>query len=105
MYRLIRECGMPKWLKILIDIVLTITIIYWLGYMLYKFLSVVRFVLHTITEKEHWWFFVVVVLGVLITILFILEFKSDTKPFTSFGKWIISLFDNAKNNVGEALKS
>lgn len=92
MYKLIRECGMPKWLKVLINILLTLTCIYWIGWFLYKILNVVRLFLHTMTEEKIWWISLGIMLVCAITTLLILQFGTDLKPFTNMWDWLTGIF-------------
>lgn len=105
MYKLIRESSMPKWLQIIINVVLTITVVYWLGYMIYKVLDILRLFLHTMTEKKIYW----VALGILFTCflitLFILEFNTDIKPFTLFWEWVCNIFNGARDGLADILHS
>lgn len=74
---------MPKWLKVIINTVLTLTVFYWLGYMIYKVLSVIRYMLHTISEKNHWWFFLLCLFGTTLAIMIICELCTQWTPFTN----------------------
>lgn len=88
---------MPRWLKILIDVLIIVTVVYWLGYTIYKILDVLRMFLHAVSEKKIWWVAIVILLGCTITTLCILEFCTDVKPFTMLGNWIVSLYNDARD--------
>lgn len=105
MYKLVRECGMPKWLKILINITLTVTCVYWLGYFLYKILDVFRLFFHTMTEPKVFWIGLGILLGSAIITLLILEYNTDIKPFTMMWEWVLRTFDGARDKIAEIISS
>lgn len=91
-YKLIKDCGMPKWLKILINILLTLTCVYWIGWFVYKFLDLVRIFLHTMTEKKLFFVSLGIMFICAITTLLILEFRTDVRPFTKMFEWFGRVF-------------
>lgn len=95
---------MPKTLKILLYITITITCIYWLGLLTYKLLELIRFILHLITEKGHWWFVIIVVIGIIIATLLIAQFCFNLNPFGQFGDWIKGNINNFRNWLGDLIK-
>ena len=104
MYKMIRESErLPKWLKILLDIALTLTCIYWVGFLVYKILDVFRLFLHTMTEKKVFWIALCIILMCAITTLCILEFTTDVKPFTQIGDFFIKLFNDTRNVIADAI--
>ena len=105
MYKLIRECEMPSWLKVLINIFLTITVVYWLGYFIYKILNLVRLFLHTMTKKEIYWVSLGIIFICAIITLFILEFNTDIKPFTQMWEWLCSIFNVTRDKIADVLHS
>ena len=96
---------MPKTLKIILYITITITCIYWLGLLAYKLLELIRFILHLITEKGHWWFVIIVIIGIIIATLFIAQFCFNLNPFGQFGAWIKNHIYNFRNWLGDLIKS
>lgn len=105
MYKLIRNCGMPSWLKVLINILLTITVVYWLGYFIYKFLEIFRKFLHTMTKPDVYWIALGIILLAALTTVFILEFCTDIKPFTNLWNWIVSIYDNTRDAIANKIHS
>lgn len=93
MYRLIHNCGMPKWLKILFYIVLTITLIYWLLLGIYKILELLRFCINWVTDKNRWWIFITCIILALLVSLLMAEFVWNLHPFENFWNWILSIFN------------
>ena len=94
MYKILKQCEMPKWLKILINVTLTITCVYWIGLLVYKFLEVVRKFLHTMTEKKIWWIALGIMVSCVVVTLLILEFKTDLNPISAMWGKICGIFGN-----------
>lgn len=105
MYKLIREGNLPSWLKVLINIALTVTVVYWLGYFIYKILNLVRLFLHTMTKKEIYWVSLGIIFICAIITLFILEFNTDIKPFTQMWEWLCSIFNVTRDKIADVLHS
>lgn len=104
MYKMIREKeNLPRWIKMMMYIVLTVTCVYWVGYIIYKVLSLVRFILHSVSSKEHWWFTVFIVIGVGIAMLLFMEFRTESKPFTELWIWIEKMFNEMREKIGNFL--
>ncbi len=103
MYKLIRQGNLPNWIKYIMYILLTVTCVYWVGYFLYKILNFIRFVLHTVTTKEHWWFTVFIVIGLAIALLIFMEYNSDTKPITMFIEYLKEFIKNFREKIGNLI--
>lgn len=99
MYKLIENSSIKNGFKIIIYILLTITCIYWLIYLIYKILDTLRIVLHTMTEKSHWWFFISLCIIFAIGTMVLLETTTEIKPFTSLQRFFIDTFYAVKNWV------
>ena len=101
MYKIIRNCNsIPTWLKVLINVLLTVTVVYWLGYFIYKILEFVRFCINGITkEKGRWWFFILCCLILTISICLFMGFN----PFTELWDWLVSTYENLIQNVVDKL--
>lgn len=105
MYKLLRESNMPKWLKWLLYIVITITCIYWLGIMLYKLLEILRKFLHWCSEKRNWWTFLMCVFIVVIGSLIVAQCFLKLNPFGNFANWIVSKWNSFRNWLGSIVSS
>lgn len=105
MYRWIKEKDLPKWLKILINVLITITIIYWLGFIIYKSLDMLRIFLHTVSETKIWWTSLVIIIACTITTLCILECFTNVKPFTSCKDSIITWWNCVRNKIANIIGS
>ena len=103
MYKFIRQSVMPRWLQILIEVVLTLTVVYWLGYIIYKMIDILRIFLHSMTEKKIWWVSLCIITICAIITLLILEFATDIKPFTHFGAWVVTMYNNVRNSLANLI--
>lgn len=103
MYKLIKECGMPKWLKVLFNVLLTLTCFYWMGYLIYKILEVVRWFLHNVTEKKMFWCMFLFALIIAIGITLYLQFNTDVKPFTMFWDWLVDIYEQGRNKIADII--
>ena len=104
MYKMIRESDkLPNWVKIMLDILLTITLVYLIGFMVYKILDVVRLFLNTMTEKKVYWIALGIVTICSIVTLCILEFATDVKPFTIMGEWFVDMFNSFRTGIADII--
>lgn len=101
LYGVTHKSGLPKWLKVLIYIFLTITIVYWLCILIYKTLELFRFCIHWATDKGNWWLTLSISLIALIVCLCLAQFVWGLNPFGNILEWIVNTF----NNVVEWFKS
>lgn len=94
MYRLVRNSNIPKILKLLIYILLTLSCIYWIGWFVYKFLSITRKIIHWCSDERNWWTFIVCILILVIGSLIIAQFFLGLQPFERFIQWIVDLWND-----------
>ena len=87
LYSLVHTAKMRKLIKILIYILLTLTLVYWIGWLLYKFLELLRKIIHCITEKEHWWFFLSCILLLAIGTFIVAQFVLGLNPYGKIIDW------------------
>lgn len=87
---------LPKWLKVVLVIISILTLVYWVGFIVIKILSAIRFILQEISKKEHWWFFIVTMLLVGIVALLLAQFVFGLDPFGKLTEWCVGIFDNMK---------
>ena len=104
MYRLIWKSKIPRIIKWLLYILLTITIIYWIIIMTYKLLDLMRRFLHFVSDKKNWWTFVCCVCILLIGTFIVAQFVLGLDPFGKFINSIKEMIDNIRNAIGEAIK-
>lgn len=90
---------LPKWLKITLIIISILTLVYWVGFIVIKILSLVRFILQEISKKEHYWFFIVTMLVVGIVALLLSQYVFGLDPFGKIGDWCTETYDKIINEV------
>lgn len=91
MYKIVSNSKLPKFLKILIYILLTLTCIYWIGYFTYKILDFIRIFLNYISSKEHWWAFLICFSILGIGTFLIAEFVFDLGWWENIENWFIGI--------------
>lgn len=91
---------LPKWLRIIVIALLSITFIYFTLIMLYKFWSLVGKMLHWISDTRNWWIYSTALMIVFIGFLIISELYGDWKPFSSIGEWVSSWFNKIHISIG-----
>ena len=104
MYRLIWNSKIPRIIKWLLYVLLTITIIYWIIIMAYKLLDLMRRFLHFVSDKKNWWTFVCCVCILLIGTFIVAQFVLGLDPMGKFINSIKEMVDNIRNAIGEAIK-
>ena len=104
MYRLIWKSKIPRIIKWLLYILLSITIIYWIIIMAYKLLDLMRRFLHFVSDKKNWWTFVCCVCILLIGTFIVAQFVLGLDPIGKFINSIKEMIDNIRNSIGEAIK-
>ena len=104
MYRLIWKSKIPRIIKWLLYILLTITIRYWIIRMGYKLLDLMRRFLHFVSDKKNWWTFVCCVCILLIGTFIVAQFVLGLDPMGKFINSIKEMIDNIRNAIGEAIK-
>ena len=92
---------LPKWLKVILIIVSILTLVYWVGFVVIKILSLIRFILQEISKKEHWWFFIVTMLLVGIVALLLAQFVFGLDPFGKLSVWCVGIFDKITETIIE----
>lgn len=65
----IRNSNLPLWLKLLISIFLIVTCVYWVGFLTYKIIDILRLFINTLTEKKIFW--IIFVLSCALIIIYI----------------------------------
>lgn len=101
LYKILNASKLPKWLKIMLDVLLTITLVYWFGVMVYKILEATRRLLHWVSEKRNWWTFLVSILLVLVGSFIMAQFVLGLDPIGAITSYIEDLY----KNLSETIKS
>ena len=104
MYRLIWKSKIPRIIKWLLYVLLTITIIYWIIIMTYKLLDLMRRFLHFVSDKKNWWTFVCCVCILLIGTFIVAQFVLGLDPLGKFITSVNETINNIRNSIGNAIK-
>lgn len=94
---------LPKWLKVVIYTLLTITLVYWLGYAIYKILETTRKVLHWATECRNWWTFLICILILGVGSLLMAQYYFDLDPLGKLAAWAVLQWDNLRNAIASKI--
>ena len=105
MYKLVRESKMPKVLKWLINILLTLTCVYWIGYFIYKILESVRRFVHWTTEKRNWWTFLMCILILCVGILLAAQFYFELDPIGKITNYFIEKWNGWREYLANLIMS
>ena len=104
MYRLINNSNIPKVIKWLLYILLTITMIYWIIILSYRILEIIRRTVHFVSEKRNWWTFVCCIFILLIGTFLVAQFVLGLDPMGKFITSVNEMIDNIRNNLGNIIK-
>lgn len=104
MYRLINNSKIPRIIKWLLYILLTITMIYWIIMLVYKILELIRRFVHFVSDKRNWWTFVGCVIILLIGTFVVAQFVLELDPLGKFITSVNNMIDNIRNSIGNAIK-
>lgn len=107
MYSLVHKSKLPSLIKFIIYIILTITIVYWLLYLVYKILDILRALIHLFTDKGHFWFMILFIIALGIGVLFLMEYVIDVgyKPITLGIEWIKEQYEFVRGYVENIISS
>ena len=94
MFKKINSSELPKWLKVVLNVFLVITVDYLIGWLFYKTLNAIRWLLHNATKPEIWWWTVMMTLVASVVVLVIIQTQTDLDPI---GSVVRNILDNVKN--------
>ena len=103
MYKLVKNSNMPNYLKFLINALLTITCVYWIGYFTFKILDTIRKFIHWVSEARNWWTFLICILILGIGILLAAQFYFDLDPVGKTIDKIVEWFKNFRNDLANII--
>lgn len=103
MYRLVANSKMPRFLKALIYILLTITCVYWIGYFTYKILDAFRVFLHYVSTKEHWWAFLICLAILAVGAFLLAQFVFDLGWWEMFVEFLSDKYHQVVNWFKETI--
>lgn len=105
MYKRLYNSQLPKWLKLILYILITLTLIYLLCITLYKVLEISRVVIHWVSEKRNWWTFLVCILILLIGSFVIAQCVLGLDPLGAIGNYFIEQWHNLRNAIANFIKA
>lgn len=105
MYKFINNSKLPKLLKWLINILLTITCVYWLGYLVYLLLDSIRKFIHWTTEPHNWWTFLMCVMIVLVGSLIVAQFALGLDPIGKATIYITEKINSLRESIANLIMS
>lgn len=96
----IRNSNLPLWLKLLISIVLIVTCVYWVGFLTYKIIDILRLFINTLTEKKIFWIiFVLSCALIIVYINFYLINNYDQNIYEYVKEFIIINWEKIMNGI------
>ena len=93
----------PKWLKAVLLIISIITLIYWVGVIIFKILSGIRVIGAFLFEQRNYWTFLMCILILIVGSLLIAQFALDMNPFGKFYEWILSKIQEVRSSIGNTI--
>lgn len=87
---------LPKWLRVVLMVISIITLVYWVGFALYKILEAIRIIMAYIFEKRNYWTFLICILLIAIGGLLLGEFYFGLEPFNKIAQWFVDLYESVR---------
>ena len=103
MYRLINNSKMPRFIKWILYVLLTLTCIYWIGVMVYKILCAIRVIGAFIFEKRNYWTFLCCLLILVIGGLLLAQYYFNLDPFGAIVAYFNGLIDRLREYLGNLI--
>ena len=94
---------LPKWLQVILIVISIITVVYWLGFVVYKVLSAIRCIGAFIFEKRNYWTFLCCILILLVGTFIVAQFVLGLDPWGNFTNWVTDSINYLKGLVIEAI--
>lgn len=92
---------LPKWLRVLLIIASIITIVYWVGFLLYKILCAIRVIGAFVFEKRNFWMFLGCIVILLVGTLLVAQFWLGLDPIGRLQELILEKFEIVKTFIIE----
>ena len=108
LFKKIRESKMPMILKVAIYAVLLVTVVYWALWLAYKVVDVLRALVHTFTDKGHFWFMILFMIGLSIVILVLMEYgliDAGYKPISEVLEWVRNKYEYVRGYIEAIIES
>lgn len=94
---------LPKWAQFILKVLSIITVVYWLGYLVYKLLSAIRSIGAFIFEARNYWTFLCCILILVVGTFIAAQCYLGLDPLGQVGNWFIDRWQDFKNILIEAL--
>ena len=94
----------PRWLKIILLIISIITIVYWIGLMLYKILCAIRVIGAFVFEKRNYWTFLCCILILVLGGLLLAQYYFNLDPFGKIVERTSDLIQSIRDSIGNSIK-
>ena len=95
---------LPKWLRIVLIVLSILTIVYWLGVVIYKILCGVRIFGEFIFNKRNYWTFLTCIAILLIGTLLVSQFALGLDPIGKAYQYILDQFNNLREIIGNKIR-
>ena len=90
---------LPRWLRIILIILSIITVVYWLGFVIYKLLCAIRCIGAFVFESRNYWTFLVCVLILVVGSLLVAQFYLGLNPFGEIYEWFIEKITELRDSI------
>lgn len=88
----------PRWLKALLLIVSIVTLVYWIGFIIYKILWIIQKVVSFLFHEKHYWIFLTSILvGSIVAVIVCQSLGLDI--IGKIEASLIEFYENFKNTV------
>lgn len=81
---------LPSWLRFILIVLSIVTMVYWLGFIVYKLLSAIRCIGAFIFESRNYWTFLCCILILVVGSLLIAQFYLGLNPFGELWEWFMN---------------
>lgn len=90
---------LPKWLRFILILISIVTVIYWVGFTIYKLLDAIRAIGAFIFNKRNYWTFLCCILILVIGSLLVAQYYFNLDPFGKIAEWFISVWQQIKETI------
>lgn len=98
-----RFSRLPKWLRVVLLTLSILTVVYWLGFLIYKLLCAVRVIGAFIFDKRNYWTFLICIVILLVGSLLMAQFYFGLDPFGKMAAWFVQKWDEFREILIELL--
>ena len=90
---------LPKWLRVLLIIASIVTLVYWVGFLLYKILCAIRVIGAFIFDKRNYWTFLGCIVILLVGTLLVAQFLLGLDPIGQIKEFILEKIEIIKEFI------